>query len=291
MAKSKTKTKKAPKAKSNRKNPFQFRSAQDAGRARESQVHVYGKGVVCDTESRGHKTSRGRSLTEIVVDASEGFIPLWEQNTTLRWRFRESSMQFFQNPAGAMTAIRELFGEVVLAWGDAAPVKFAQRDDAWDFEIVMSNTDRCNNSGCVLAMAFFPDAGRHQLWLYPKMFEQTRQEQLETLEHEVGHVFGLRHFFAKISEADAPSEVFGTHVPFTIMNYGSQSVLTPADKADLKRLYQLAWGGELTQINGTPIRFVRPYHTIGEQVDGMVPLGTFPSVFQPRSNAAYRGRF
>ena len=94
------------------------------------------------------------------------------------------------------------------------------------------------------------------------MLEQTRAEQVETLVHEIGHIFGLRHFFANVSENAWPSEVFGEHKPFTIMNYGHHSVLTDDDTADLKRLYETAWSGELTEINGTPIRFVQPFHTV-----------------------------
>lgn len=44
------------------------------------------------------------------------------------------------------------------------------------------------------------------------------------------------------------------------MNYGADSVLTSTDKADLKRLYQSVWNGTLTQVNGTPIQLVKPYH-------------------------------
>jgi hypothetical protein len=113
-----------------------------------------------------------------------------------------------------------------------------------------------------LASAFFPDPGQHELVIYPKMFTQSRKEQVDTLIHEIGHIFGLRHFFANVSETAWPSEVFGTHRPFTIMNYGSQSELTDDDRADLKRLYQTAWSGELTEIAGTPIRSVKPFNTI-----------------------------
>jgi hypothetical protein len=98
--------------------------------------------------------------------------------------------------------------------------------------------------------------------LYPKLFEQTRKEQVDTLVHELGHVFGLRHFFAQISEKQWPGEIFGTHAEFSIMNYGHLSELTKQDKADLVRLYKSAWNGALTEINGTPIKLVRPYNTI-----------------------------
>ena len=52
------------------------------------------------------------------------------------------------------------------------------------------------------------------------MFTQSPEEQVETLIHEIGHVFGLRHFFAQLSETAWASEVFGTHDPLSIMNYG-----------------------------------------------------------------------
>jgi Matrixin len=253
-------------------DPFRLREPNDAGPDVEPLVHIIRNGVRCDTEKRGHETPRGRSPLEIVVDASEGFVPLWAKNTVLRWRFRESSLQAFANPQAAKAAIERLLGEAILAWGDAAPVKFAKRTDAWDFEIVMRQGDDCDISGCVLASAFFPDAGRHKLLLYPKMFTQDRQEQRETLIHEIGHVFGLRHFFAQVSETQWPSEIFGTHKKFSIMNYGADSKLTKSDRTDLKKLYQLAWAGQLTKINGTPIKFVKPFHSTGVPAEDVVAL-------------------
>ena len=271
-----------------RKENAAFERKPNSAKGTESEVHVFGNKVICDTEPRGHATPRGRSPLEIVVDASEGFIPLWAKNTTLRWRFRESSMRQFRNPTAAKVAIRRLFGEALLAWGDAAPVKFSERNDAWDFEIVMRRSDDCDATGCVLASAFFPDAGRHQLLLYPKMFSDSHSEQVATLVHEIGHVFGLRHFFANVSETEFPSEIFGVHRAFSIMNYGNKSRLTVNDTSDLRRLYQLAWNGQLTQINGTPIRFVRPFHTLGAPPQGLVAVAPPPSPLpQPLPRAAY----
>jgi hypothetical protein len=153
-----------------------------------------------------------------------------------------------------------LFDAIELAWGDAVPIKFSERSDAWDFELSARNADDCDARGCTLASAFFPDAGRHELVIYPKMLEQPEKEQVDTLAHELGHVFSLRHFFAQISENRWPSEIFGVHRSFTIMNYGANSELTDDDKADLKKLYLSVWSGQLTEINGTPIQLVRPFH-------------------------------
>lgn len=262
-------------------NPFALRESSEAARAVEPLVHVLREGVRCDTERRGHETPRGQSPLTLVVEASEGFIPLWEQNTTLRWRFRDSSFESFQEPEAAKAAVERLLAEAILAWGDAAPVKFTRRDDAWDFEVVIRQGDDCSVSGCVLASAFFPDAGRHKLLLYPKLFEQSREEQVETLVHEIGHIFGLRHFFAKVSETAWPAEIFGTHQKFSIMNYGDDSRLTDEDRSDLYRLYRMAWAGSLTHVNGTPLAFVKPFHVAGDSAASVAVLAPAPATPLP----------
>ena len=59
------------------------------------------------------------------------------------------------------------------------------------------------------------------------------------------------------------------------------------DRRDLKRLYQMAWSGQLTQINGTPITFVRPYHTVGATPQEMVAVLPAPPAPPLPSAAAY----
>jgi hypothetical protein len=43
------------------------------------------------------------------------------------------------------------------------------------------------------------------------------------------------------------------------MNYGDKSRMTKYDKADLTKLYTLVWAKELTEINGTNIKQVKPF--------------------------------
>jgi hypothetical protein len=241
---------------------FQVRDKPKQVRESDPQPHLLGPGRICDTGPRGQATPQGDSLLEIVLDATEGFIPLWEKDTVLRWRFQERSFDHFKEPEAAKKEVERLLSAALVAWGPAAPVKFKKNDDVWDFEIVMRSNDDCKPSGCVLASAFFPDAGRHEFVLYPRMFTQSKKEQVDTFCHELGHVFGLRHFFANISETKWPSVIFGTHEKFSIMNYNELSELTDTDREDLTQLYTQAWSGQLTDINGTPIRFVRPYHTL-----------------------------
>lgn len=261
-----------------------------AVRKADTEVHRFGPRAdfVCDTEPAGHARPKGRSILEITVNAPGGVIPLWLKGTTLRWRFRETSMKYFDKPAAAKNYIRTLLGEALLAWGDAVPIKFTEQDTNWDFEIVMSKTTDCDINGCVLASAFFPDAGRHKLKLFPTLFEQTRDDQIETMAHEIGHTFGLRHFFAKDLEKGFPAEIFGVHSKFSIMNYGENSRLTDDDKRDLKRMYQLAWNGELKEINGTAITFVKPFHTDAETAQNVVAIAAATGA-PTAAAAAYRG--
>jgi hypothetical protein len=231
--------------------------------------------IVCGTEDRGFKQPRGASREELVLDNTEGFIPLWDKNVTLRWRFNRSIQARLDGLGQTPDTLRKLIGEAVLGWGDAVPVKFVERDDAYDFEIDVREADRCSPSGCVLASAFFPDAGRHELKIYPKMFAQSKKEQVETLMHEFGHVFGLRHFFAQLSEKEWPAVIFGEHNPFSIMNYGENSFPTDADRRDLRKLYEGVWGGQIKNINGTEIRLMRPYHESGSENNQLVTLIAF----------------
>lgn len=242
-------------------NPFEL--LDPTQETQDDQTHVIREDVICSTEPRGHSTPKGASLIEIVLNAPNGFIPLWAPNTTLRWRFQEASLRRFARPDAVKVEVENLLGEALLAWGDAVPVKFVQADELWDFEIVVRDSDNCNPKGCTLARAFFPDAGRHELIMFPKMFAQDRQEQVETLVHELGHIFGLRHFFALVDEAAFPAVIFGTHSTFSIMNYGEDSRLTDADRNDLKQLYTQVWSGKIEAINGTKIRLVKPFHASG----------------------------
>lgn len=254
--------------------PFDFLSDDEIANHIDDSRHIYNKRVVCVTDSLGEpkyewlgqareilsdQTGDTASLAEIVVDASNGFVPLWKESSTLYWRFNGASLTVFNDPEAAKNGMRELWSEAIDRWGSACPVRFREREHLVDFEIVLREKRRCSPQGCVLASAFFPDGGKHEVVVYPSMFDQSREEQIETLVHEMGHIFGLRHFFAKIREDAWPSHVFGRHSKFSIMNYGADSYLTDADKDDLTRLYESVWATEITSINGTPIRLMAPF--------------------------------
>jgi hypothetical protein len=246
-------------------NPFMLaREAEGAAKPEKDEVFRYGtnKRVICVTEEAGQPKNLDVHRNEIRVGLGE-LIPLWASDVTLYWRFNARSFRAFAHPQAAKERVRNLLSQALGRWEDARPINFVERPRGWDFEVVVRNAPDCDASGCVLASSFFPDAGRHKLLIYPTMFDQEEEEQIETLIHEIGHVFGLRHFFANVSETQLKSELFGTDAEFTIMNYGKKSVLTEQDRADVKKLYQLARSGELRAINGTPIKLMRPFSSLG----------------------------
>jgi hypothetical protein len=247
-----------PTKKTNTKNE-DFELNDNSFLPKEEYLHKYNNNIICVTDSKGYPQPNNKDLFEIRLDSSNGFIPLWEKGVTLNWRFSKSFRSYFSKPEAATAGVRKLLGEAIVAWQDACPIKFHEDNDAWDFEIAMHQKN-CNDNGCVLASAFFPDPGQNIFYIYPTMFEQDHQEQIETIEHEIGHIFGLRHFFANISEREWSSELFGTDSAFSIMNYGDKSSLTADDIKDLKILYELVWSGKLTEINGTEIKLFKSYH-------------------------------
>jgi Matrixin len=244
---------------SDKLNLLALKTTDEIVKITENQIQIIGEGTICKTDYRPVK----RDPSKIVLDATEGFIPLWAENLVLLWRFNETSLAMFQQPQAIKDKIRGLLNSAISAWGDSAPIRFKEADDNSDFEILVEGNDDCSPQGCTLAKAFFPDAGRHKLYIFPKMFKQIEKEQVDTLIHEIGHIFGLRHFFAPDLETPWPSEIFGEQKPFSIMNYGEENELTSDDKSDLKKLYKSAWSGQLSSINGTPIRLVRPFHYLG----------------------------
>jgi len=202
------------------------------------------------------KQHNGEAKAMELVFGLGDHIPLWKQNVTLKWRLHPS-FNNYKNAENVKNYIRGVLNEAIEKWGDASPVKFQENNSSYDFEIIM-RPDNCDAYGCTLASAFFPNSNLNILTLYPKMFQQIRFEQVETMIHEMGHIFGLRHYFAKERETSWRSEVFGHHYPLTIMNYGHNSTLTDQDKLDLKRLYSMVWSGQLSSINNMPIRL---YHS------------------------------
>jgi|GEM_PF-776073 len=239
---------------------FSLLGDQEIADRLESASHIYHGGAICKTDKIGHEKPPHRP-DGLVLDVNYGFIPLWAPNVTLRWKFDDRSLLHYRDPESVKNYIRDMIERGLRLWEDAIPVTFFEDTHTCDFKVTVSRHNDCfSNGACVLGEAFFPSGSpNNRLTLFPELFNRSPNTQNEIMAHEFGHIFGLRHFFAKIKEQAWPSEIFGTHSKFTIMNYGKESKMTPKDIEDLKILYTSVWNGTLTHINGTPIRLQVPY--------------------------------
>ena len=77
-------------------------------------------------DTRTDYRPRRRSPLELVVDATEGFVPLWEENFVLQWRFNAASLAEFQNEQAVKETVRQLLSAAIAAWGDSAPIRFTE---------------------------------------------------------------------------------------------------------------------------------------------------------------------
>lgn len=217
-----------------------------------------------------HCRTEGKSGLEIMVGIGKN-VPLWAKGVTLQWRFDTQSFSHYQESKALMESVRSLIAAGMKAWGDAAPVKYAEvaagTNAKADFEVFMHKSEDCDATGCTLASAFFPNAKENEMRIYPTLFQQSPAEQVETLAHEIGHTFGLRHYFARSEGED--TVLFGKHARKSIMNYNDDCVMTETDRRDLKALYKAAWEGTLKSIKDPitskvlPIKLYQPFHTKG----------------------------
>jgi len=74
-------------------SPFALRDEKQAAERKAPHVHILRKGFRCVTDKAGKPVPNGRSNLELVVDASEGFIPLWAQGVILRWQFADGTLE------------------------------------------------------------------------------------------------------------------------------------------------------------------------------------------------------
>lgn len=104
--------------KRNKGNVFNLKTSAQLKSILEETTHVYHGGACCETDTKGFATSNNRAITEIVVDATQGFIPLWDRNVTLNWRFQEASLLQFADPDAVKAYIRTLFWRNVAQMGE-----------------------------------------------------------------------------------------------------------------------------------------------------------------------------
>ena len=239
---------------------LELATAEDYSAYLDESVHVLGSCQVCSTERRAR--TREEIETSLLIEPTSGKLHFWAENQILHWRFGESTFMRYKKPELIKDMVRSIFFKAIAAWGDSAPIRFKEENDAYDFEIHLMPNDDIQGGSYTAARSFFPDSGQHRIRLFPAFFEKIpdEKERVDTLIHELGHIFGLRHFMAFENGPVYSGAVYGTNNPLTIMNYGALSELTTQDKSDLSSLYKEVWSGRLTNVNRTPVELVRPWH-------------------------------
>jgi len=206
-------------------------------------------------------TEKAESFNKLVLNVEAGrrkFVKLWAQGVTLRWRYAAGSVT---TGAVSPAAFESAFKTAYSKWING-PVKIeGPVTGDYDFEVKLDEKDYpvFNDDGSlrgyVLASAFFPSSPQDErvFHVYPRSVSSL----VSTLEHEIGHVFGLRHYFG-LSEGGVAYFRHDSLNPQSIMNYGANSVLTAKDISDLRDLYQQVWSRTLTYVKDVETRVKVP---------------------------------
>jgi hypothetical protein len=199
---------------------------------------------------------------KIVLDDQTGVVPVWAQGQTLTWKYSVDAA--FDKIS--KSKFEDWLKQALAAWGDSAPVQVEgpKDSDDTDFTVVLYNDFFRYQGGYVLGQAFFPNTESKVFHIWPA--PEGVGNYVSTIEHELGHVFGLRHWFG-MQEGNVVYFRFDENDPVSIMNYGRDSKLTAKDKKDLKAFYHAIWSGRnlhLTDVQfGTAVSVEFQYSIAG----------------------------
>ena len=214
--------------------------------------------IRCQTDQVGRGQVAKAGNDSLVVDNTDGFVPLWQRGTVLRYKIDiESFQSLYANANETIANVERSFDEAFRSWRFEG-IDMQRNQQSFDFIIHAADTNGDALNGYVLASAFFPSSNLNHFQIHPEAFTMGNG-LVQTLQHEIGHVFGLRHWFYW---RESPAKLFGDQSEKTIMNYGANSVLTDQDRADLQRMYNAVWSGEPNIFgDNTPVVLFDPYST------------------------------
>lgn len=164
-----------------------------------------------------------------------GSVDIWENNSTINWTALSDT---FPNQSWYADALCRLL-DATQDWMNVLPnVKFQYVSKAEDAAFALRYG---GEGGSTIARAFFPNAeDLNALLVYDIAFTPERLPRLRnTLQHEVGHILGLRHEFALEGETSSPVVLFGERNSLSIMSYDANRSIQDSDKFAVRTLYNL----------------------------------------------------
>jgi len=217
-----------------------------ASSSAESQKPASKGKVLCVTESRYNRSPK--LVLNTVNDFNVRQIALWAKGQTITWKYSSDS-NFSKISA---EHFEDILNKAISAWVFVPFTLVGPKDFRDDVDFIVTihgmenrQVDEFGNVGYVLGQAFFPDSVDKSFHIWPSPFDDS--ELLNTVEHELGHTFGLRHYFG-LEEGNIAFFRHDPNDPKSIMNYNENGVLTCKDKIDLKDLYNGVWAKTLTRL-------------------------------------------
>ena len=176
-----------------------------------------------------------------------GKVVLWHKGDTINFA---AHIDGYPSKNHALYAASKLW-EAAKLWNAAnIGVQFKWVDKWEDAEFALAYG---GSNGDTLAMAFFPNTDDlNTLFVYSRAFDNDAiNYQANIFAHELGHVLGLRHEFAK-QEGDAV--IFGPENPNSVMSYKFPPVIQNTDVIFTRNVYDYAG----SSIGGYPVVRVHP---------------------------------